>query len=215
MNRIEGCLRLALAIASLSFSTALGAPKWISIGEFQAGGDVKAAAYSGPVSFCRIVCTEGSVIANTLIVLEADKRTPIRLDVRIPAGQLKEIALPDGPRNVTGFRIKDNARGKYRLEVLKVWAGKKNSAPDDEAEAVKTEKKSTLDMILEALSSGETTTTPEPAPADQPQPIATEPPPPVAPAAPAPAPAPVEKVVPPPPPAQSGGTPSGEKLPWE
>jgi outer membrane protein assembly factor BamB len=104
-------------------SPVLAAPKWVAIGEFQAGGENKAVAYNGPVEFCRIVCTEGSVIINTFTAMEGQKRTPIPLAVRIPAGQAKEFPLPGGVRNVTEFRISDNARGKYRLEVLKRGGG--------------------------------------------------------------------------------------------
>ncbi len=55
----------------------LAAPKWVAIGEFQAGGEVKAAAFIGTILACRFICTEGMVTVNACVVLEAQDRTPL------------------------------------------------------------------------------------------------------------------------------------------
>lgn len=209
-----GCrLTLAFLFASLSLSSALGGPKWIPIGEFQAGGDGKLAAYNGAVSACRLICTEGSIIVNTVIVIEGNKKSPISLGIRIPAGQIHEFTLPGGPRNVTGFRISDNARGKYRLEVLNGGSGQNGGEEPAASGSTKKKKKgkSTMDQIMEALPSGETpgASAPAPAPTYQPvptyQPPATYQPPPVE------TPPPTVKA-PAAPQAPSAG---GDRLPWE
>lgn len=217
MNQMQRCAWLVMAQACLAFSGAMGAPKWVSVGEFQAGGEGKVAAYSGPVTACRIVCTEGSIIVNTFIVIEGNKKTPISVGVRIPAGQMHEIQLPDGPRNVTGFRISDNARGKYRLEVLKRGAGKGGGAAGaGAADSGKTKKKATSNVmdVLAPLFGGEPAveTTPAPVPSS-PEPQAA--PPPVAPATPPPVKVPDAPATPKTPPAQPGGTTGVDKLPWE
>ncbi len=230
MKRTERWLWLTAALVCLSFSPAMGAPKWISIGEFQAGGDGKVAAYNGPVSVCRIVCTDGSVIVNTVIVLEGQKKTPISVGVRIPAGQMHEIVLPGGHRTVTGFRISDNARGKYRLEVLKVWTGKEEAeSPGATATGSAKKKAKKIGKKAEPLpddESGEQAipvpqpfpASPEllPAPAGLPQPVEPE--------APSPKAAPVDPVKSPDLPATpqaplvpAGGASNGgaAPLPWE
>lgn len=234
MKRNRLCLWLALAVGWMTLSTALAGNnnKWVAIGEFQAGGEGKVAAYSGPVSVCRLVCTEGSIIVNTFIILEGNKKTPISVGVRIPAGQMHEITLPGGPRNVTGFRVSDNARGKYRLEVQKSGSGKDDSAPAN-AKKKKKGKNDLLDnlnLLLGDTPEGEAAPAPQtlPAgpeqvtvPADLPQPIQTEPPPVAAPPAPAPAPVPAEPAAPAEPQAPAtppaGGTTTGGNapLPWE
>lgn len=190
MKRKRSCAWLATVIGCLAVSSALAGPKWVSIGEFQVtGGDKgKIAPYNGPVTACRIVCTEGSIIVNTFIILEGNKKTPIPVAVRIPAGQMHEITLPDGPRTVTGFRISDNARGKYRLEVINGGGGGKGGVTSSEPAPAKKKKKN--NELVDALLS--TVTTPSegdasapqpspsapvmlPAPAGLPQPVAVEP----------------------------------------
>lgn len=206
MAHITSILRVVLTFGFLTGGTLLADQKWIPAGEFKAGGDGKLAAYNGPVSACRIVCTEGSIIVNTFIVIEGAKKSPISVGVRIPAGSSHTIPLPGAPRNVTGFRISDNARGRYRLEVLKPGGkGKEKRAEEASGKEEKKEAKSDLfNDLLEAFSSddGEKAASPAPAqPAPPPSaqaPVKPSPPPP-----------------PPPPPPPSGGGSGGDKLPWE
>ncbi|MFO7536128.1 MAG: hypothetical protein R6X19_10700 [Kiritimatiellia bacterium] len=220
MKRTQWRFGLALLLATLAFSPALGAPKWIPVGDFQAGGAGKLAAYNGTVSACRLVCTEGSVIVNTCIVIEGNKKTPISLGVRIPAGQMHEFALPDGPRAVTGFRISDNARGKYRLEVLKRGSNKSGGNGKATADNTKKKDKNFLDEIMEALPSGETETASRPAPQAVPTEAERAPLPPAYQPAPAYQPPPIETAPPPVKRPEAPAAPQvpaagGDPLPWE
>lgn len=90
---------------------------WSKLADLKAGGDGKEVSVNRAVTRCRITCTEGSVIINTLVVREGGKKTPIKVVSRIPKGESREIRVADRPLNVSGFRIGDDGRGRYIVEV--------------------------------------------------------------------------------------------------
>jgi hypothetical protein len=89
---------------------------WVRVGDARAEGDAKEFRASGRASTARIICKEGSVIINTLVVREGSDRHSIRVTRRLQAGEQVEVDL-GGVRNVTGFRISDSGGGRYEVEM--------------------------------------------------------------------------------------------------
>ena len=68
------------------------------------------------VTLIRIVCTDGSVVINTLVVREGAKKTPHPIAKRIDKGDFEVIRIEDDTK-VTGFRISHDGRGAYKVQV--------------------------------------------------------------------------------------------------
>ena len=89
---------------------------WQVVAEIPAGGDAKELAVNRSVRVIQIECTEGSVIVNTLVVREGPAKNPITVARRFNQGERQDIDL-GGERQVSGLRISDGGRGKYRVRV--------------------------------------------------------------------------------------------------
>jgi len=89
---------------------------WTRVGEAQAGGDAKEFGTSGRADTVRILCREGIVVINTLVVREGGQHEPFRVTRRLNAGESVEIPL-GRLRDVTGFRISDSGRGRYEVQM--------------------------------------------------------------------------------------------------
>ncbi|MCC5845820.1 MAG: hypothetical protein JJU05_16350 [Verrucomicrobia bacterium] len=89
---------------------------WTRVGEAQAGGDAKEFGASGRADTVRILCKEGFVVINTLVVREGSERESFRVTRRLTAGESVEISL-GSLRNVTGLRISDSGRGRYEVQM--------------------------------------------------------------------------------------------------
>ena len=79
-------------------------PKWKNLGDFTADGQAKEIAV-------------GSVIINTLWVREGAAKTEYTVGKRMNKGDATHFIKLNGKRMVTGFRLSDGARGRYRVSV--------------------------------------------------------------------------------------------------
>jgi positive regulator of sigma E activity len=110
--RLKGIL--FLTAVALTAATAFAGSGWHKVATLQAGGDAQEVTVRRACSTCLIKVSEGSVVINTLVVREGDKKDPIKVGARIDAGDHREVGLGD-KRNVEGLRI--SAQGDGRFEV--------------------------------------------------------------------------------------------------
>lgn len=108
--------RAIAAVAVLLFFAGPLRADWTRVGEATAGGGAKEFSVSGRSNMARIKCLEGTVIVNTLVVREGGQRSPITVARRLQAGEHVDVDL-GGVRNVTGFRISDDGRGRYEVSM--------------------------------------------------------------------------------------------------
>lgn len=111
---------LAAMVLLLGVSVALAGSKkkdrWESIADLTAGRDAKEVAVNRSIRMVQIECTEGTVIVNTVVVREGGAKDPITVARRFNAGDKQDLDL-GRERNVTGLRISDSGRGRYRVNV--------------------------------------------------------------------------------------------------
>lgn len=91
---------------------------WTRVGEYASGTSAKEVGVGREISRVRITCTEGSVIINTVVIRQGGQTTPVRVARRLATGESHEITVGNKV-NVTGLRISDDGRGRYRVEVRK------------------------------------------------------------------------------------------------
>ncbi len=109
-------LIFATAFLTIFSATSALAGEWHKVGTFTAGGDAKEMAVNRNCSTCLIKVTDGSVVINTVVIREGDKKTPKTVGRRIEKGDQAEIQVGD-KLYVTGFRISDDGRGTYLVYV--------------------------------------------------------------------------------------------------
>lgn len=90
---------------------------WHDVGSYAVDGKdaIEVAVDRPSVTLIRIVCTEGSVIINTLVVREGGAKTPHTVGKRIEKDGYAVIEI--GESKATGFRISHDGRGKYKVQV--------------------------------------------------------------------------------------------------
>ena len=90
---------------------------WHDVGDYSVDGKdaIEVGVDRPSVTYIRIVCTEGSVIINTLVVRAGGAKTPHSLAKRIEKGDNEVIEI--GETKATGFRISHDGRGKYKVQV--------------------------------------------------------------------------------------------------
>ena len=106
-----------MLLALLSAGPAVAGPKWKNLGDFTTGGGAKEIAVNREISEIAIDVKEGQVIINTLWVREGAKKTEITVAKAMNKGDETHFIKLDGQRNVTGFRVSDGAKGRYRISV--------------------------------------------------------------------------------------------------
>jgi len=106
-----------MLLALLTAGTAVAGPKWKNLGDFTTGGGAKEIAVNREVSEIAIDVKEGQVIINTIWVREGAQKTEITVAKAMNKGDKTHFIKLDGSRNVTGFRVSDGARGRYRISV--------------------------------------------------------------------------------------------------
>jgi hypothetical protein len=117
MNRIlAGVMAAALAMAGASAAFA-ESKTWHTVGEVTVNKkDAAELSIDRPsVTLVRIVCTDGSVVINTLVVREGGKKTPYTVGKRIEKDGYEIIRMDETP--ATGFRISHDGRGSYKVQV--------------------------------------------------------------------------------------------------
>jgi hypothetical protein len=89
---------------------------WGPIAEVTAGGEAKELAVNRAIRTVQIECTEGSVIVNMIWVREDAAKTPIKVARLFNKGEKQNIDLGSA-RLVTGLRISDGGKGKYKIQA--------------------------------------------------------------------------------------------------
>lgn len=92
--------------------------KWHEIGAYTVDGkDAIEVKIERPnVSQVRLMCTDGRVVINTLVVREGAQKTPHTIGRRIEAGD-EQIVEVGEKVPATGFRISQDGRGTYKVLV--------------------------------------------------------------------------------------------------
>ncbi|NLG35656.1 MAG: hypothetical protein GX548_09925 [Lentisphaerae bacterium] len=109
----------ALLIVLLGAAVAMGGKKkdrWEALTELSAGKDAKEVAVNRSIRMVQIECLDGSVIINTLVVREGGAKDALTVGRRFNAGDKQDLDL-GRVRNVTGLRISDGGRGRYRVST--------------------------------------------------------------------------------------------------
>ncbi len=111
---------MAVMVLMLGVTVALAGSKkkvrWETVADLSARGDAKEVAVNRSIRMVQIECTEGTVIINTIVVREGGAKDPITVARRFNAGEKQDLDL-GRVRNVTGLRISDSGRGRYRVNV--------------------------------------------------------------------------------------------------
>jgi len=105
-------LGMAAAFLCVSFAVDARADAWKRVADLRAGGGAKEVVVNDTVSAFRLVCVEGEVIVNTVVVREGGKKTPHKVARKLLKGQEHVITL-NTRKPVSGLRISDQARGRY------------------------------------------------------------------------------------------------------
>jgi hypothetical protein len=108
--------RISFAAFLLTATLALAGSGWHKVADLDAGGDGKEVAVNRNCSVCLVKVTDGTVIINTIVVREGDKKSPISVSQRIGKGDARQVNVGD-KKYVTGLRIGDDGRGHYEVYV--------------------------------------------------------------------------------------------------
>ena len=103
----------------LGVTVAMGGKKkdrWEALAELSPGKEAKEVAVNRTIRAVQIECLEGSVIVNTLVVREGGAKEALTVGRRFNAGDRQDLDL-GRERNVTGLRISDGGRGRYRVST--------------------------------------------------------------------------------------------------
>lgn len=92
--------------------------RWEPVADLSPSRDAKEVAVNRSIRWVQLECLEGSVIINTVVIREGGAKDPITVARRFQAGEKHDIDL-GRERNVTGLRISDGGRGRYRVSTKK------------------------------------------------------------------------------------------------
>lgn len=108
-------------LCTVAAAACFAKPEWILVSRQTAGGGAKEVKVSMTVSHVRIVCKTGSVILNTVVIREGDKKDTRKVVRTLAAGE--EVVLDlGGSREITGLRISDGKSGRYEVYVKPIRA---------------------------------------------------------------------------------------------
>jgi hypothetical protein len=104
---ITACIYMPNAVAG-------GKHKYRYIAEFKAEGKPKRMELSRKAGWCMIRVTEGTVIIDSVVVVEGDKKTMVPVTNKLVKGDKKTINI--GPsRQITALIINDREGGTYKV----------------------------------------------------------------------------------------------------
>ena len=90
---------------------------FVLAGSFRAGDAVECGIpTSHQIKKVRIVCTEGTVSVNTVVLREGSAKTSFPVTRRLAPGETAEIDL-NGHRQATGLRVSAGGKGAYNVYV--------------------------------------------------------------------------------------------------
>ena len=112
-----GVMLFAGLVMSASSQAIAERKNWHEVGSYSVDGKdaIEVAVDRPSVTLIRIVCTEGSVIINTLVVREGGAKDAHTVGKRIEKDGYEIIEI--GESKATGFRISHDGRGKYKVQV--------------------------------------------------------------------------------------------------
>ena len=90
--------------------------EWKKVATLTAVGAPKEVAVNRTASRCRIECTDGSVIVNTVVVRQNEQKTGHTVGQRIEKDKSVEFSIGDRIA-VTGLRISDDGGGTYVVSL--------------------------------------------------------------------------------------------------
>ncbi len=106
-----------------------GRDGWVEIAELTARrGEPKEVTVGYEIIQIRIEAVAETVIINTIVTREGPRTTPHRVGGRFTAGQNHVVDLGE-PKMVTGLRISDDNRGRYKVYVRPAPARRSQPAP--------------------------------------------------------------------------------------
>lgn len=89
--------------------------KWQVVAQQRAAGEAKEISLSGGgYTQCKIQCSSGRVVLNTVVIRRGAKKQPVTVATAITPGQ--EVTIPVD-RAATGLRISDGGGGIYKVWV--------------------------------------------------------------------------------------------------
>ncbi|HHD63041.1 MAG TPA: hypothetical protein ENK96_01460 [Desulfobulbaceae bacterium] len=89
---------------------------WDDITTLSAGGDAKEVGINKDMQKLKIACQDKPIIVNTVVMREGGKKTPFTLGKKFNPKEEYVLDL-GGKHHVTGFRISDDLKGTYKLQV--------------------------------------------------------------------------------------------------
>lgn len=117
MHRVLYALMAVVALSLAPMSASAESKTWHDVGSFNVSKSeaVELSINRPSVTLIRIVCTEGSVIINTVVVREGANKTPHTIGKRIEKDNYELIRMEE--TKATGLRISHDGRGSYKVQV--------------------------------------------------------------------------------------------------
>ena len=115
MKRLIGW---AVVVASLALSGAtMAKDKWHMVGEFQVtAAGAREITVGSDVSKVRFYVVEGSVIINTFVVRQGSTTTSYTVGRKLQKDESHDVDV-GSKSGVSGLRVSEDGRGKYRIYV--------------------------------------------------------------------------------------------------
>jgi len=103
-----------LALAGLTgAAVARAGDDWQKVGELTKGGKLPA---SRQASVCKLVCVEGVVIINTLVVFDGDSKQAIPVRAKLKKGEEREVPLGKSVKMTDiGMSISPDTKGRVAV----------------------------------------------------------------------------------------------------
>ena len=106
-----------IGLASWVMVTPASETRWQRVAELTTGGQAKEVPLTGdPISRIRILCVEGTVIINSVVLRENGNMQSYTVARRLTSGAEHVLEVGDA-RSATGLRISDAAKGRYEVFV--------------------------------------------------------------------------------------------------
>ena len=90
--------------------------EWTFIGSATASDEATEFKLNRHVSACRLICSEGNLIINTLVVRRGNNKQFMPVKARLKTGQTTDLTIT-GKAPVTGFRISHQGQGTFEVYV--------------------------------------------------------------------------------------------------
>jgi hypothetical protein len=116
MNAISRSILMVSLALSAWLRVAGAGESWERVAQLEAKRGPHEVPVNRDISRCKLVCTEGRVIIDTLVIREGGRTTPMEMVKSLSKGEEAVLDL-DGVKHVTGLRISDREGGKFEVYV--------------------------------------------------------------------------------------------------